>query len=170
MPLSGLVKAIAFAAVAAVALSAGHYLSRAHFGGGAAQNFQLADIDGKMHELDGYRGRFVLVNFWAPWCAPCREEVPLLMRARARHREKDLQILGISLDGEENTRIFRDEFGVNYPLLAAADAGSRLLGAWQSGGAIPFSVLIDRAGRIRHRKSGAYEAGELQEVLRAELR
>lgn len=169
MPLSGLVKAIAFAAVAAVALSAGYYLSRVHFGS-AAQNFQLADIDGKMHELSDYRGRFVLVNFWAPWCAPCREEVPLLMRARARHREKDLQILGISLDGEENTRIFRDEFGVNYPLLAAADAGSRLLGAWQAGGAIPFSVLIDRAGRIRHRKSGAYVDGELQELLWAELR
>jgi thiol-disulfide isomerase/thioredoxin len=136
--------------------------------GGAAPDFQLWNLDGQPVTLSGYRGRVVLLNFWATWCGPCRAEIPSLVELQDKYRD-DLTILGVSIDDPaEKLKPYADEFKMNYPVLVGnghqdmQDAFGPLYG-------IPVSVIVGRDGRIAKKHSGIATKEQFEQEIKALL-
>jgi len=130
-----------------------------------APQFSLQDIDGETHRLSDYRGKVVIVNFWATWCPPCREEMPSMQRAWKRLQDDDVVILAIDVGEDEDTIFtFTADYPVDFPLLM--DSDSRVTGEWPVRG-LPTSFVIDPEGRIAYRAIGTrdWEHPALLEVL-----
>lgn len=130
--------------------------------GQPAPALSLPDLDGRSRTLSEWRGRWLLVNFWATWCAPCMEEIPVLVAAQKAHAARGLQVLGIAMDDPEAVRPAIQKLGFNYPTLVGDEAV--LLAMEQLGnslGAIPYTVLIDPAGVIRFLEMGGIDASKL---------
>ena len=133
--------------------------------GGAAE-FALIDLAGKTHRLADYRGKLVLLNFWATWCPPCRREIPGFIRLQQRYGRQGLQIVGISIDNPEAVARYWQEMKINYPLLLADDSTFALMTAYgNASGGLPYSVLIRPDGGIAAVKLGAYEEPELEKLI-----
>lgn len=129
------------------------------------------DLSGASRRLTEWRGKALLVNFWASWCAPCREEIPLLNAAQQQHASEGLQVLGIGIDTDANLREFTRTVPIKYPVLVAEAGGIELMRALGNrAGALPFTVLVDRQGRVDGTKLGPYSGAELQSALAALLR
>ncbi len=135
-------------------------------GGAAAPNFVLQTSDGGRVDLKTLRGKAVVVNFWATWCAPCRAEMPGMMKVYERLRGRGLEIVGISLDsrGWDDVRPYLARNRVSYPVVVGDEA---LAKAYNVPNAIPFTVFIDRKGNIVTSHAGylSEEAFE-QEVMK----
>jgi cytochrome c biogenesis protein CcmG, thiol:disulfide interchange protein DsbE len=116
--------------------------------GGATPELALADLAGKEHRLADYRGRVVLVNFWATWCEPCREEMPSLDRLRSSLKGKPFEVLAVNM-AEPLSRIekFAATLPVGFPLLRDRDGTTAK--SWKAK-LLPASFLIGRDGRIRY--------------------
>ena len=126
----------------------------------------LPDVDNRPHLLSDWRGKTLLVNFWAPWCPPCVAEMPELVTLQNEMAAKNLQIVGIGIDSPSNIREFSQKHDISYPLLVAGMQGtelSRELGN-QAGG-LPFTVLLDKDGQVRQTYLGKLN----MEKLRADL-
>jgi len=129
------------------------------------------DLSGRRRKLSEWQGRPLLCNFWASWCAPCREELPLLDRTWQENASNGLQIVGIAIDNVANITKYLKSIQVGYPVLIAEGSAIGLMqNLGNRNGALPFSVTLDGAGRLRHRKLGAYSAEELRADLAALLR
>lgn len=129
------------------------------------------DVAGNTRRLSEWRGKALLVNFWASWCAPCREEIPLLNDAQQRYGSKGLQVVGIGVDTAVNVGEFLKTMTFAYPVLIAGAAGIDLMRELGNRpGGLPFNVLLDRQGRLAGRKLGAYSAPELHSALTELLR
>ena len=126
--------------------------------GTAAPDIDLASLDGTRVQLSELRGRPVIVNFWATWCIPCREEFPLLATAYAEHATDGLEILGVIHDDSvDGARRFAEAHGATWPMLLDADDA-----AWADyiGVGLPMSFFIDREGVVRGFSLGGFsEAG-----------
>ncbi len=121
--------------------------------GKPAPAFTLPLFDGGVLRLKDLRGKAVLVNFWASWCVPCREEAPALEAASRAHRTRDVVFVGINIqDKEPDARGFLEEFGVTYP--NGIDRGSTIAVDYGVYG-IPETFVIDRTGRITYKRIGA---------------
>jgi cytochrome c biogenesis protein CcmG, thiol:disulfide interchange protein DsbE len=144
---------IIIAGIAIVAVSAFQYLTRPGKGD-AAPLFALTSSEGKSVALEGYRGRPVLLHFWASWCSPCREEFPLLAKLAADLREEDIAVLGVAED-DEGSRAAMLSFvqEVRPPFLVLQDGDGRVADAYESW-TVPESFLIDRQGTIQWRHAG----------------
>jgi peroxiredoxin len=128
------------------------------------------DTEGRPQPLSQWKGRPLVVNFWATWCPPCVEEMPDLQRARDAYRDRGVEVIGIGIDNAAKIAAFRDRHRLSLPLLVAGVGGSdlnRALG--NAGGALPYTVLIDADGRIRERHLGQVRAEQLQGWLDALL-
>ena len=119
----------------------------------AAPAWAAEDLAGAPRSLSELRGKVVLLDFWATWCAPCRQEIPEYIALQTRHAGDGLVVVGMSLDTlpVEAVREFVRKAGINYAVVVA-DAE---IAAAYAVEALPTTVLIDREGRIRHRKVGA---------------
>ena len=142
-------------------------------GTGAAELLvaRYPDLSGRTHQLSEWGGRGLVCNFWAPWCEPCREELPLLDAAWREYAPRRLTIVGIAIDTAPNVREYLKVVKIGYPVLvgeAAALALMRSLG--NRAGALPFTVLVDAAGRVRQTKLGAFTGQELHSGIAALLR
>nr|WP_018864574.1 TlpA disulfide reductase family protein [Thioalkalivibrio sp. ARh3] len=120
-----------------------------------APPLELGDLDGREHTLGDYRGQVVVVNFWATWCPPCREELPSLQRLWDTLGPEGLVVLGVNV-GEDADRIFffTADYPVDFPLLLDRDANA--IDTWPVRG-IPTTFVIDPEGRIAYRAIGARE-------------
>lgn len=130
----------------------------------------LPDSAGQPQNLAQWRGKVVVANFWATWCPPCRTEIPDFAEVSRAMAAKPVQFVGISIDSVDRVRSFDDEFDVPYPLLIAGpDVLKLAAGFGNSAQALPFTVIIDRAGQVRHIKLGTLNGSELEGKIRALL-
>ncbi|MGE3862278.1 MAG: redoxin domain-containing protein [Burkholderiaceae bacterium] len=132
---------------------------------------ELPTADGAMQPLREWRGRPLLVNFWATWCAPCVEEMPELSGLQREFSATPLQIVGIGIDSAANIQRFSQKSPMSYPLLVAGASGTEL--ARQFGnpsGALPFTVVIDKEGRVRRRFLGRFQLSNLRASVNDVLR
>lgn len=126
----------------------------------------FADLDGNPRRLLQWQGHVLVCNFWATWCAPCREEVPLLVAARQQYAGAGMEVVGIAVDNADKVREFVAKFSVPYPILVAGPEALEIMrDLGNKAGGLPFTVVLDRAGRIVERHLGAYEKAELDRAL-----
>lgn len=131
---------------------------------------QWKDLDDRPVALAQFKGRLLVLNFWATWCAPCVEEMPDLQRVQDEYAARGVSVVGMGIDAVPAMRRFRDEHKLGLTLLAAAAGGTELareLG--NASGALPFTVLIDAEGRVVQRRLGRISAAELRQWLDANL-
>jgi thiol-disulfide isomerase/thioredoxin len=126
----------------------------------------LPDLAGKQESLGQWRGKLLVVNFWATWCVPCREEMPEFVRAQEEFGVKGLQFVGIAVDEGDKVRRFAEEIGLNYPALIGGygamelskTLGNRLM-------ALPFTVVVGRDGAIAHTQLGPLRSEQLRSMI-----
>jgi cytochrome c biogenesis protein CcmG/thiol:disulfide interchange protein DsbE len=136
--------------------------------GKTAPDFELSALDGRRIRLSDFRGRVVLVNFWATWCAPCRVEMPWLTEFDARYRDRGLTVLGVSVDdgGRERVEKFARERRVGYPiLLNNGDVDLRYGGVRF----LPQTFFVGRDGRITRRVYGIRTHADFEADIRRAL-
>jgi thiol-disulfide isomerase/thioredoxin len=126
-----------------------------------APDFDLAGFDGSRVRLSRYRGKAVLLNFWATWCEPCRVEMPSLIRLERKYRARGLQIVGVAIDSGDLRSVaqFVKEIGVNYPIALGDDAVAAAYGGVSG---LPTSFYIDRDGRIVDETIGLIRDGAIE--------
>jgi thiol-disulfide isomerase/thioredoxin len=132
----------------------------------------LSDLADKPVALAAYKGRPLIVSFWARWCAPCRDEIPELIKARAKYKSKGVEVLGIAIeDNVEGVRDFAQAYEMDYPVLLAKNKGIWLMQALGNGGAgLPFTVVIDRQGKMVERKLGVMKKNDIEAAFEAALK
>lgn len=127
----------------------------------------LPDVDGRKHTLGTWRGRVLVINFWATWCAPCREEIPEFVRMQERYGARGLQFVGVALDVPDKVRPFAHELGINYPLLVAGlDTMALMREAGNRAGVLPFTLVLDRQGNVARAHPGGFNEAKLEAVVR----
>jgi peroxiredoxin len=130
-------------------------------------DFNLSDADGHAIAADAYSGRALLINFWATWCAPCVEEMPMLAEFQRDHAAR-ITVVGIAVDEPGRAREFARELGIEYALLFGQPEAmlvSRNYG--NNSGMLPFTVLVDASGIVRWTFLGAVDRGLLEARLAA---
>lgn len=125
----------------------------------------LNDLDDKPVPLERYKGKPLVVNFWARWCGPCRVEIPELIKFRAAHKGK-VEVLGIGIeDNAEPAKEFAKAYDMDYPVFVAKDKGIPLmqaLGNTKAG--LPYTLFIDRNGQVVQRKMGIVKKADFDAV------
>ncbi len=121
----------------------------------AATEFALKDIDGKLHRLSDYKGKVIVLNFWATWCPPCREEMPSMERARKKLLNDDVVILAVNVGEDEDTIFnFTGDYPVEFPLLM--DTKGEVIKSYPVM-ALPTTYIISPDGMVTHRTLGGRE-------------
>jgi peroxiredoxin len=137
--------------------------------GKAAPGFTLSDMNGASVSLADYKGKVVLLNFWATWCGPCKYEIPTFVKLQDKYRDRGVVFLGLSVDDPlEQLKPFAQKYSINYPLLVGLghedvqDAYGPIYG-------IPITVMIDRQGNICRTHTGLASEAELEKQISALL-
>ena len=112
-------------------------------------DFTLGDLEGKPRSILSWPGKSMIVNFWAPWCAPCRREIPLLRELQKQHGPEGFQIVGVAVDLREDVVKYAQEIGIDYPVLIGEQDGLDAVNKFGQGSiGFPFTVFTDNQGRI----------------------
>jgi thiol-disulfide isomerase/thioredoxin len=131
--------------------------------GSRQPGYSLPDLQGTLGDERRFAGRVVLLNFWATWCPPCREELPALAALRERLAGRGFEVVGIAVDDHDEVRDFLATLSLSYPQLVAGSAGLGLVRAYgDEMGVLPYSVLVDRAGAIRAQIPGVVPLAEIE--------
>jgi thiol-disulfide isomerase/thioredoxin len=126
----------------------------------------LPDLQNRPQTLAQHQGKVLVVNFWATWCPPCREEVPVFIDAQTRFGTKGLQFVGIALDNPRQVADFVLEFGVNYPILIGGIQESETLRQLGNpGGGLPYTLVYDRNGKLREKIIGSLDRKRLERLV-----
>jgi len=127
-----------------------------------ALDFTLPDLKGKNHTLSNYKGKVVLVDFWATWCGPCRVEIPGFVSLYKKYRKKGLVILGVGLDRRDALEKFAKKYKMNYPVLI----GTKDIGDAYGIRAIPTTLLLDKENRIAYYHIGVTPMSQFEEEIK----
>jgi peroxiredoxin len=136
-------------------------------GGKPAPDFELVDTDGKLHRLSDYRGKTVILNFWATWCPPCREEIPSMNRAWRQLAKEDVVMLAVNMGEDEDTIfVFTADYPAEFPLLLDRDGS--VIAQWPVKG-LPTTYIIAPDGSIAYRAIGGrnWDDSDIMDILRA---
>jgi thiol-disulfide isomerase/thioredoxin len=125
----------------------------------------LPGLDGAPHRLADWKGRPLVVNFWATWCEPCRREIPLLKSLRRERAADRLEVVGIAIDSRDVAQKYAKDTGIDYPLLVGEQGGSEAVAAFGMDPVLPFSAFADPAGRIVTLKVGELHRDEADFIL-----
>jgi thiol-disulfide isomerase/thioredoxin len=120
----------------------------------AKLDFSFKDITGKKVSLSDFKGKVILLDFWATWCVPCKQEIPGFIELQKKYGDRGLQIIGLSVDDSLNlAKTYATQMKMNYPILLA-EGKEDILKAYDPIPSIPVSIIIDRGGRIVSRHLG----------------
>jgi thiol-disulfide isomerase/thioredoxin len=125
----------------------------------------LPDIAGAVHSLSDWKGRPLVVNFWATWCDPCRREIPLLKKLRHQRSAESLEVIGIAVDSPDAVAQYTRAIGIDYPVLIGEKDGLAAIEALGMDTVFPFTVFADRRGRILTLKVGELHSDEAKIIL-----
>lgn len=130
-------------------------------------DFTYADLEGRQRHSGEWKSRILVLNFWAAWCPPCREETPMFVELQDTYSQDNVKFVGIAIDDEDPVREFADTYGLNYPVLLGdiqAVGLSRQLGNRFEG--LPFTVVAEPGGKVIMRHAGGISREQLEPVLR----
>ena len=162
-------------AVAVLAVGAGFFAYRAmqsdHPVAQAAVaellRMRFPDVAGKDQSLAQWGDKVLIVNFWATWCKPCLEEIPVLLRVQAKHASNRVQVVGISIDSVDKVREFAIEYRIAYPLvIGRMDVMDLTRSLGNRAAALPYTIVLDRSGRVVRTHLGGISEGELESAIR----
>ena len=128
---------------------------------------KLMGLDDKPQPLELWRGKVLVVNFWATWCTPCREEIPGFIKFQDQYRAHGVQFVGIAIDQKERVGPYAKDIGINYPVLVggletmefARHVGNRR-------GVLPFTLVLDRSGKVAATEIGVLKPDKLENLLK----
>ena len=127
--------------------------------------FSLHHVDGQLHHLKEWDGKVIALNFWATWCPPCLKEIPEFIHLQEKYADQGLQFIGIALQQAGPVKKFMQEHNMNYPVLFGELEVINIARAYGNEiGALPYTVIVDRSGRIAFVKSGPL-SGEVAEAI-----
>ena len=129
-----------------------------------APAWTLRDVDGREVKASDFKGKVVVIDFWATWCPPCRKEIPDYIALQKKYADRGLVILGFSMDEAPaaDVKAFGVKMKVNYPLLMADGAVAEAFGGVEG---LPTAFVIDREGNIRHRKVGLSDPAAYEKLI-----
>ena len=163
-------------AAISVMLIAGRHLTRrnepgmsgAPAAGAIAPDFTLQSLDGKIVRLSDFRGKAVLLNFWATWCQPCRIEMPWFVDLEKQYGPEGLQVIGVAMDdsGKDVVEKFAKEMGVNYPVLMGKESVGEEYGGVEF---LPTTFYVDRSGKVVTRVFGLKSRSEIEDSVKMAL-
>lgn len=132
--------------------------------------FSLPDTAGKTHTISEWKDKLRVINFWATWCPPCREELPAFVELQKQYSDKNLQFIGIAIDDTKPVADFLSKLPVNYPMLVAGQGGIELaFGLGNFASAIPYTIIVDKEDNIIFQHSGEITKAQLQEAINTAL-
>jgi len=140
--------------------------SAAAAGAASLMAARLPDTNGQKQALEQWRGQVLVVNFWATWCVPCRQEIPEFVKVQDKWASRGLQVVGIAIDDEDKVRPYAVQLKINYPILIAGLDGIEL--ARQAGnrlGGLPFTVILNRKGGLAHTQLGGLNEQKLEALV-----
>ena len=126
----------------------------------------LPDVSGKLHSISEWKGKILVINFWATWCPPCLKEIPEFMALQEQYAAKGLQFIGIAIDDRESVQEYLVSNKVNYPILIGGVTGIAL--AQQLGNrfdAVPFTLVVNPQGLIIHQHPGEFSSEQIVEII-----
>lgn len=129
-------------------------------------DFNLPDLSGNQHNISEWRGKILILNFWATWCPPCRKEIPEFIVLQKEYSAKSVQIIGIALEEQQPIVEYASSAHINYPILIGGDDGVALahrLG--NSIDAIPYTIVVNQQGQIIHRHPGEFSKEQVLEII-----
>lgn len=134
----------------------------------AAPNFTLKDADGRTVSLSDYKGKVVLLNFWATWCGPCKIEIPWFVEFEQKYKDRGFAVLGVSMDedGWEVVKPYLAKAKINYRILLGNDDVAAQYGGVES---LPTTLVIDKAGNIHRKHEGLVSRSEYEKDIVALL-
>ena len=171
---------ILYSCVAIFALGAGSFLrtllseayqtelssEESQQGAQAILSASLPDLQGENQEVSQWLGKVMVVNFWATWCTPCREEIPEFIEAQKKYGEQGLIFIGIAIDQTDKVKMFSQEFGINYPVLVGSfNTWSLLEAAGNRHSALPYTVIINRSGELVENYLGRVDLKKLEKMI-----
>lgn len=132
--------------------------------GGATKNFLLKDMQGAVHQLSHYKGKWVIVNYWATWCPPCLEEIPDLVNVYDQRKHQDLVVLGVVFDYKQVKEVtdYVEDMLISYPIILGDDAAINQIGAAQ---VLPTTYIYNPKGELVKVKRGVITRQMLEQIL-----
>ena len=133
-----------------------------------ANEFVFKDMQGSVQRLSDYKGKWVLVNFWATWCPPCLEEIPDLVEMHNARKESDFVVIGIALSSSrDSVNAFAKQMGISYPLIFGDDKIAAQIGKVD---ALPTSYLYDPTGKLVSYQTGMVTRDAIEAFIRSKAR
>lgn len=129
-------------------------------------DFEMADLDGQMHSVSEWDGKVLVLNFWAPWCTPCKKELPIFIEMQEKYQDQGLQFLGLAVDTPDNVKQFLTEMPLNFPTLVGEDDAMKIASIYGNNiGALPYTVIVNRSGKIIFMRKGDIKQAEAEKIF-----
>ncbi|MES9858679.1 MAG: TlpA disulfide reductase family protein [Sedimenticola sp.] len=153
----------------ALSLTGCNGVSEAAYNGPGEKNlpaFSFVDLKGASRNSSEWQNKLLVVNFWATWCPPCRDEMPLFIETQEKYAAKGVQVIGIAIDNPQMVEEFSEVYGINFPVLLgdvdAMELAERMGNSFDS---LPFTAIYDRDGNTRYVQAGMISEETLQQEL-----